>query len=242
MNKCRILVVDDEEGLRITLAANLELEGFEVIEADSGEHALQLLKTEDFDLVLTDIRMPGMSGVDLYRELRQLRKTTPVVLMTAFALEDLIQEALSEGAFTVITKPFAVDGAIRTLQRAAKMPVVLVVDDMPQVATSTAAALSAAGLRVLAVTDPQQALESVKEGNVDLCVVDMVMPLVSGPELVERLKAIDPNVLVIAVSGQDVPEMIRSVVSAGAYTFMRKPFHVPELICTIARARGRLSA
>ncbi len=234
----KILVVDDEHSLRITLAANLELEGFEVVEADSAEAALEVLKTSKFDLVLTDIRMPGMSGVDLFRQMRKLGMDAPVVLMTGFALEELIQGALAEGAYTVLPKPFDVGHAVETLTRAARTPTVLVVDDMEKVALSTAEALNASGVKVRAVMGGEQALEVVREGDVDVCVVDMVMPGMSGPEMIEKMRAVNPSVVVIAVSGEDVPDMIRKVASMGAHTFMRKPYPFPELIRAIALARG----
>ena len=63
-----ILVVDDEESLRITLAANLELSGFEVVEAANGTQALEILENRAFDVVLSDIRMPGMNGVELFQK------------------------------------------------------------------------------------------------------------------------------------------------------------------------------
>jgi CheY-like chemotaxis protein len=124
----RILVVDDEPGLLMTLAANLELEGFEVVAAESGARALDLFEQGAFDLVLSDIRMPGMNGVDLFRTLRSKQHGVPVVLMTAFALEGLVQEAIREGAFTVLPKPFDLDHVVGALTRAAKSPVVLLVD------------------------------------------------------------------------------------------------------------------
>jgi DNA-binding NtrC family response regulator len=238
MNTTRILLVDDEAGLRTTLAANLELEGYEVIEAGSAEEALQKVGGLRFDLVLTDIRMPGMNGVDFFRELRRRHVDAPVVLMTGFALEDLIADGLAEGAFTVLPKPFDVQHAVDTLARAAKRPLVLVVDDTESVATTTADALRACGLRAISVLDGEAALAAVARNDVDLCVVDMVLPGMSGAEVVEKLRSRNPPVSAIAISSHDVPEMIRQVSAAGAFQFVRKPFSMPDLIRLIAKARG----
>src|SRR5215471_5132373 len=98
----RILLVDDEQSLLLTLAANLELDGFDVTTAESGEHALKLFEREAFDLVLSDITMPGMSGIDLFRRVRSQRPECPVVLMTAFALEGMVRDAICEGVFTIL--------------------------------------------------------------------------------------------------------------------------------------------
>lgn len=238
MSNRRILVVDDEPALRMMLAANLELEGFEVSEAASGERALELAKTQKFDLVLTDIRMPGITGVELFRELRGLGMQMPVVLMTAFALEELVQGALEDGAFTVLPKPFDVGHAVRTMSNAARVPVVLVVDDLKNVAESTSEALHASGLRARAVSSGLEALQALQTKEIDLCVVDLVMPGMSGAELAVRVRELDPNVAIIAVSGHEVPEMIRQVANVGMHTFLPKPFAMRELIRSIALARG----
>ena len=234
----RILVVDDEQSLLLTLAANLELEGFEVVAASSAQEALRLLEEGPFDLLLSDIRMPGMNGVELFERVRQLRPETPVLLMTAFAFEGLVQRAMEEGVFAVLSKPFKVDDLIRALSVALKRPLVLVVDDEVPVAETAAASLNEAGVRARALFDGEAALALVRSEAVDVCVVDLVMPNASGAELIRRLTELSPSIACIAVSGHDVPHLFRQAASQ-AYTFLRKPVPVRELAQTIAQARGR---
>ncbi len=235
----RVLLVDDEESLRITLAANLELEGFEVLEADCGEKALELLAQHEVDLLLTDIRMPGINGVELFRRARALRPSVPVVLMTAFAMEELIQSALQEGVYTLLPKPFDVAHAVRTLTTAVKGPVVLVVDDVRADADSLASALAAVGLSCKAVLSGEQAIDAVKNGAVDVCVVDLVMPGLNGAEVVAKLRELDPKLAVIAISGHAVPELVHAVAEQHVYACMRKPFAPGDLVQAIAKARGQ---
>ena len=234
----RILVVDDEAPLLLTLSANLELEGFDVVGAANGEEALAELRKGRFDLVLSDIRMPGMNGVELFRAIKQVAPELPVVLMTGFALEGLVNDALKEGAYTVLAKPCPVDHVLDVLSRAVRGPVVLVVDDIAQSAESTAAALEATGIKARAVTDPNAALDAVRGGEVDVCIVDMVMPEVNGPELIERVKRVDHSIAFIAVTGEMASELLRRSAALGAYACMHKPVHPEELAQTIARARG----
>ena len=73
----RVLVVDDEEGMRLTLAANLELEGYEVVEARDGAHALELAAQQRFTVVVSDVRMSGIDGVELVRRLTAAKPATP---------------------------------------------------------------------------------------------------------------------------------------------------------------------
>jgi len=173
MTTPRILVVDDETPVRVTLAANLELEGYEVVEAHDGPSALDHVRDSSFDLVITDIRMPGMSGVELFHEIRRLRPTLPVVLMTAFAVEGLVQEALREGAHMVLQKPFAIDWAVKCLHQALHSRVILVVDDLPEVAETTAAALQALEVPARACFSGESALSAMRDGDIGVCVVDL---------------------------------------------------------------------
>jgi DNA-binding NtrC family response regulator len=237
----RILVVDDEASLLMTLVANLELEGFEVAEAKNAEQALAELRTRDFDLVLSDIRMPGMSGVDLCRAIHKAKPELPVVLMTAFSVESVVRDAVNEGALLVLPKPFAIEQLVRILVSALRRPVVLVVDDVPEAAETMAAAFHAVGLPARSVYDGQSALEAFRAGDISVCVVDMVMPGMSGADVIERLRTLDPSVVVIAVSGHDVDELFRRI-SPMTDTFLRKPVDPHQLLQAIASARLRRTA
>jgi DNA-binding NtrC family response regulator len=235
----RILLVDDEHSLRVTLAANLELEGMQVVEAESGERALELLQSGSFDLMLSDIRMSGMSGAELFEHARKLRPEMPVLLMTAFALEDVVRAALRSGVFAVLAKPFDVEHVSRTVLRALRRPAVLVVDDHEEQARATADALRAIGLRVEVISDGASALRRIEDRSVDICVVDLVMPGMSGVEVVERLRAKHSDVTAIVMSEYIVPELLQRAAANGAFACLRKPVAAPELAQVVAEARGR---
>lgn len=223
----------------MTLAANLELEGFDVTEAESGERALELLAQRPFDLVVSDVRMPGMQGLELFRRAKRIHPDMPLILMSAFAVENILEQAILEGVYTVLTKPFDARALASLLSRAAHQPYVLVVDDVERDAKTTADVLLACGVRARAVLDADSALAAVQAGDVDICVVDLVMPKVSGAEITERIRAVDPTIGVIAVSGYSVPELMGLVTAKGALACMRKPFTPAQLVRAVARARGR---
>ncbi len=108
MNK--ILVVEDEKSMRDLLGMMLRKEGYSVTTADSALQAKQLVESgESFDLVISDVSMPGMSGLDLLREIRQLTPETAVVIMTAYGTKQTAIEALNEGASFYVEKPFDLD-------------------------------------------------------------------------------------------------------------------------------------
>nr|HMR10117.1 sigma-54 dependent transcriptional regulator [Polyangiaceae bacterium] len=102
----QILIVDDEPNLRRVLSAQLARDGYEVHTAEDGEGALDLLKEHHIDLVITDLRMPKMDGMELLRRAVELDDELPIVMITAHGTVDNAVEALKTGAFDYITKPF----------------------------------------------------------------------------------------------------------------------------------------
>ena len=102
-----ILVVDDEPNYQIVLSELLKDEGYEVFTADSAEAALPLLRTTDLDLVLTDMKMPGMDGIEFLKKIKEFDPELPVILITAYAEVERAVEAMHLGAFTYLAKPFS---------------------------------------------------------------------------------------------------------------------------------------
>lgn len=104
-----ILVVDDHPSVAITLTDILEARGFEVYSAFSGAEALKVLQAHPIDILLTDVRMPDMDGVTLYREVRKTYPKLITYLMTAYAADEIIQQGMKEGIKTVLTKPLDIN-------------------------------------------------------------------------------------------------------------------------------------
>jgi putative two-component system response regulator len=103
----RILVIDDEDVIRMLVVEILEAAGYEVTSAESAELALALLDESDFDLVVSDVIMPGLSGLELLEAVRARRASLPVVLVTGAGTYDTLSQALTRGAAGLVTKPFA---------------------------------------------------------------------------------------------------------------------------------------
>jgi DNA-binding NtrC family response regulator len=106
MNKIKILIVDDEKNICLVLSQVLEPLGLEIETAPSGQAALAKLEDPDIHLLLLDIRMPGMDGMEVLRRFRQTRPDVRVVMMTAYGTIDLAVEAMKAGAIDFIQKPF----------------------------------------------------------------------------------------------------------------------------------------
>lgn len=233
----RVLIVDDDPAVRMTLAANLELEGFEILEAESGAEALELVKRESFDVLVTDIRMPGMNGIELLRALKTQKADLVAIVMTAFALERLVDEGIAEGAYTILRKPFDVGLLASLVSRAAQRGAVLVVDDQPEVAGALSAALESVGIRAIEASDGAAALARLARANVDACLVDLVMPQMTGAEVCRQIRHHHDHVVVLTMTGEDVPDLIHQASASGSYSCLRKPFGVQALLRTLTGAR-----
>lgn len=105
----RILIVDDEASLREWLSIYMKRQGHTAETVAGGQEALDLLRSEEFDLVLTDLKMPGISGLEVLRGVRARWPATQVVVMTAFATPETAIAAMKEGAYDYLTKPFKID-------------------------------------------------------------------------------------------------------------------------------------
>ncbi|MEN8264075.1 MAG: sigma-54 dependent transcriptional regulator [Nitrospirota bacterium] len=114
----RILVIDDEESIRALLKDFLETKGLEVVTASNGETGISLLKEDKFDLFLLDLMMPGISGLDVLREVTAEKIDIPSIVITAHATVQTAVEAMKLGAFDYITKPFNLEELFIALQRA----------------------------------------------------------------------------------------------------------------------------
>jgi excisionase family DNA binding protein len=112
-----ILVVDDEPAIRELMVQALATPSRAVLAAGSGEEALEIVKRFDVDLVVLDLAMPGMNGVETFRAIHSLRPTLPVMIVTGYPDSDLMAQALEIGSFTMISKPFDLAQFQKTVHR-----------------------------------------------------------------------------------------------------------------------------
>src|SRR5664279_3518783 len=120
VKKISILIVDDEESVRDSLYSWFIEDGYHVECAENAKNALSLLESESFDIILADIKMPGMDGLEMLRRIKLLKSDSIVIVMTAFATVDTAVQALKDGAFDYITKPFDPDDLSHLIRNASK--------------------------------------------------------------------------------------------------------------------------
>jgi DNA-binding response OmpR family regulator len=118
----RVFIVDDDRDHAESIADLLDLRGYEVEIAVSGEAGIARFQECDFDIVLMDVRLPGIDGVEAFFELKKIRPDVRVMMMTGYSLERLVARAVEHGALGVMHKPFAVSDLLATLEGTRQSP------------------------------------------------------------------------------------------------------------------------
>jgi two-component system response regulator HydG len=237
--KTNILVVDDLKSIRLTLGGILEDEGHNVVLAENGYQAIEAVKQTPFDLIFIDIRMPGINGVQTFREIKKINPKAVVIMMTAYSVEDLVREALEEGAYAVVYKPFDIEKIVSIIESALRKTLILIVDDSFADGETLKAILEERGYSVVTVSTGAEALVRVREKRFDIIFLDVRLPNMDGVELFEQVKAVDPEVAVIMMTGYSEEELVQKAISRGAYTCIYKPFDINRILTLVGELSQR---
>ena len=152
--KLSILVVDDDPSMAKTLVDIFRVKGHQAEAAHSGPEALAKVTQAHFECVLTDVKMPEVNGVELYRAIKARRPDLPVVLMTAYSTDSLVKEGLEEGVIAALTKPLDINALLSFFSALRKERSIVIVDDNPEFARTLGDILRARGFAVTQITDP----------------------------------------------------------------------------------------
>jgi DNA-binding NtrC family response regulator len=114
----RILIVDDEQRFRITLSKLLKAEGLEAIHVGGAGEALDLIKNQEFDVILLDVKMPGMNGIEALAEIKKIRKDVEVIMLTGHASVDMAMEIMRLGGYDYLLKPCPMDELMLKIETA----------------------------------------------------------------------------------------------------------------------------
>src|SRR5690606_2255389 len=109
LDKQKVLIVDDQNGIRLLLMEVFNSEGYHTTQASSGKVALEIVRSERPDLVLLDMKIPGMDGLEILKHIKAIDPTITVIMMTAYGELDMINQAAELGAVKHFTKPFDID-------------------------------------------------------------------------------------------------------------------------------------
>ena len=229
----RILVVDDNTDFCENITDVLELEGYETVEVYDGLDALDAVKEDGFDLVLMDVKMPKMDGVETFRRLKEISPRLPVIMMTAFMVEDLIRLALQEGAFGAYQKPLDLKRLFFSIERA--LPngaLIMIADDNEELCANLSDTLGEKGYQVAVAKDGETAVKMARENKFDLILMDMKLPFMDGLETVMAIHNFRTDVQTIIITGhkEEMEDLIEQALKEKAHTCMEKPLDMDHLL------------
>lgn len=239
-----ILIVDDDSSLRRTMAMIFERRGYVVETAADGAEAVERVRDRPFDMILMDIRMPVLDGVQALKQIKAMRPEAVVTMMTGFAIEDLLQDALAEGAFALLDKPVSIAEVIALIEQAQQIrqgALILITDDEPAAQTTLQNILTQQGYRVLLARSQEEAVAQVREYEFDVVLVDLRLPAFNGLDIYLSLKAICPQAVAIVFTAfprgiDDLTELARN---SDAYTCLSKPLDIDNLLELVQEVVGK---
>jgi len=237
-NKAKILIVDDNERFCQNVKDILELKNFTVSTAHDGHQALKMAEQKYFDLVLMDVKMPVMNGVETLKKMKAIFPDIAVIMITAYSVDDLIRESLREGAFGVLSKPLDFEKLFKLIEEATTNGgLILVADDDPELCNNMTDVLTEKGYRVDVAGDGKLAVQMAKERDFDLILLDLKLPALNGLEVYLEIRDVRPNVVVIVITGfaNELKDMAEAAVEKNAYIWLEKPINMDNLIDLITK-------
>jgi two-component system, NtrC family, response regulator HydG len=243
-DKPSILVVDDNQDLLNTFAMILKRRGFSVQTAADGFSALDKFSKQDFDVTLMDIVMPEMNGVDTSRKMKEIHPEAPIILMTAYSDEELLQTARDGGVRRIIHKPIRIDQLIQLITETADGQPILVVDDDADICQTLTQILTTQGYDVVTANSGEEAITKTQAKDCQMAFIDIKLPNIDGLETLLRLKEINPDLTVIMMTGfrNEVKDALDKAQESEAITCLYKPFdpaEAAELVKRVAKKVNR---
>jgi DNA-binding NtrC family response regulator len=236
-NDSAILIVDDEVDTCRNLADILTDLGHHVDMAHDGVSALELVRRRPYDVALLDLKMPGMDGLTLYREIKKLRADTVAIVVTAYAGGDTAEQALAAGAWQVVAKPVDFPRLLGLVNEVLGQPLVLVVDDDPDLCANLWDLLRERGYRVGIAHDEPEAARQLKDQAFHVVLIDMKLPRGNGTGVFQLVRTNNPQARTVVITGHrtELDQLVQKVVTEGADAVCYKPFDMPRLLDTLGR-------
>lgn len=248
----RVLMVDDERDFLEATAPALTRRGFCVEQAGDGFTALAAVRRQPPEVVVLDVKMPGMDGVEVFQQIRQLVPEVPVVMLTGHGNIQQAFESSREGVFEYLVKPCEVDRLAGVLHRAVEdvrqeSPegepeedvLLLLVDDEVDFIASLSPALERRRIQVTSAVTGDEALAIARRQLFDVALIDVRMPGMEGLTLLRSLRALDRDIEVIVLTGHPSMQDAVAGMKAGAFDFLSKPQPVEVLARRIRSAHAR---
>ncbi len=230
----KILIVDDEQGVCDSIKKPFSYIGFTVFTATAAKKAESILKKNKPKIIFLDILMPDVDGIDLLKKFKEIDPGVIVIMVTAKGDEETRQKALQAGADEFMTKPFSFDdlrsvaiekiGMLLGKSGHAQKPHILIVDDEEKARQNLRDFISPRyDCDISEANDGESAIEKVKEKKPDVILLDVRMPGVSGIDVIQEIKPINPDARVMVISAWKSPDVANKAMEMGAFDYIDKP-------------------
>lgn len=233
----KLLIVDDEKGLCDYLRSFFSPKGYEVFTATSAKTALALVNKESPELVLLDVNMPDMNGLEALRLIKKTSTQTRVIMVTVNDDNDTREKAKALGADEFIRKPFTTDYLedvvilkVNEITKAKEPAKILIVDDEEGIRSSLKEFLTKRfECEISEADNGESALGLLRKNKFDLIFLDIKMPGISGMEIIKEKKKLDYKPTIWVMTRFDSEEVAHKVVEQGADDYIPKPFSLRAL-------------
>lgn len=253
MSQIRVLAIEDDLDALECLGKAVRNEGWEVLLAESGERGLEIFQREKPDIVITDLKMGAVSGLDVLRSIKKTAPLVPVIIITGFGDADTAIAALQYGALDYVKKPIDWDQMLLALGRAGEIvieskkiiptPCLLVADDEEEIRKVLSRALQdLEGWQIHIVADGQAAVDVFRRTKVDVVVLDLQMPKKKGLEALAEMRSITKDFEALILTGFGDEGNAIQAIREGAFNFLKKPIDLDVLLVNIQKARERLES
>jgi two-component system response regulator HydG len=228
----RLLIVDDEPDTCENLSDIFTDLGYHVDVAHDGKAAIALVEKNAYDLALLDLKMPGMNGLELYREIRRIASGTVAIVVTAYASSDTAQSVLQAGAWRIVSKPINFSELLIQIDEALGQPLILIVDDDQDLCRSLWDLFREQHYRVCLAHDVTTANRFISARAFQVVLIDMRLPDAEGTNVIDHLRRenSDARTLIITGFAGEMGDALQDALAAGVNAVCYKPFNVDQLL------------
>lgn len=242
----KVMIIEDEASARKMLAKAVTKEGFDVVTAGNGREGLEMFEKESPEIVISDLKMPEVGGLEVMRKLKESVRNVQFILVTAFGETDTAIMALNEGALDYIKKPIDLDLLAVTLGRAKEKvseyrkiihyPCILLAEDDKATRERLSKVLGKEPFKVIVASDGQEAMELFDRNKVDVALLDIKMPKKDGLSALHDMRKETEDFEAIILTGYGDETSAIQALRDGAANFIKKPIDIEQLSVIVNKA------
>ncbi len=244
-----VFIVDDDRIIRELLQKELKRNFYNSVVASNGKSAIEAFKKEPFDILLLDLKLPDIDGLELLKKAKKLRPDCEVIVITGYGSQETAIQSLRYGAIDYVEKPIDINELSTAIGRAVEKLIekktllfqntLLVIDDDEGTSKHLAKYLKKEGYVVFTASNGKKGLDVIENNKIDVVVTDIKMDDMDGIEVLQKTKKLYKDIEVIMVTGYQ-EYAVRSL-RAGAFDYIAKPVNLEELLFSINKAIERIN-